>query len=287
MKKIFGEINLSWKKIIILAIVVGVSVGLINSVVCLKDTSFTDSAIYFDFWIVLGIIIIMNAKSNLDSALKCFVFFLISQPLIYLVEVPFSHLGWQLFTYYKFWFMWTIFCLPMGYIGYYIKKNKWWGLIILAPMMFLLGTGVSTHLNNMMFSFPKHLISYLFCVAFLIILPLCIFNDKKLKKIGLVIGIVLILVFSIIRLLNRPVYETQVLCNNYEHPINESHKAYLEDSKYGSVKVMKIPELDDYCVDAKFVRNGKTKLIIEAQDGSTRVFDLEIERNTYHIDEIK
>ena len=84
MKKIFGKINLTWKRIIISAIVIGTSVGLLNSVSFLYDTTITDIATFFDFWIFCGIFIIMNSKSNKDSALKCFVFFLISQPLIYL-----------------------------------------------------------------------------------------------------------------------------------------------------------------------------------------------------------
>ena len=64
MKKIFGGINLTWKKLIIYAIVIGISVGLLNSVPSLYDTTITDIATYFDFWIFCGIFIIMNSKSN-------------------------------------------------------------------------------------------------------------------------------------------------------------------------------------------------------------------------------
>ena len=65
----------------------------------------------------------MNSKSAKESALKCFIFFLISQPLIYLFQdiVTGKHL---FITYYRYWFMWTIACVPMGYIGYYMKKDK-------------------------------------------------------------------------------------------------------------------------------------------------------------------
>ena len=83
MKKLFGGIDLTWKMVIISAIVIGVSVGLLNSVPFLYDTTITDIATYFDFWIFCGIFIIMNSKFNKDSALKCFIYFLISQPLIY------------------------------------------------------------------------------------------------------------------------------------------------------------------------------------------------------------
>ena len=73
----------------------------------LHYSSFHTIVVSFEVWILFGIIIIMNSKSNLDSALKCFVFFLISQPLVYLIQVPFSELGWMLFGYYKFWFIWN------------------------------------------------------------------------------------------------------------------------------------------------------------------------------------
>ena len=66
-----------------------------------KDTSFSDITVSFEVWILFGIFIIMNSKSPVDSAFKCFVFFLISQPLIYLIQVPFSNLRWQIFVYYR------------------------------------------------------------------------------------------------------------------------------------------------------------------------------------------
>ena len=60
---------------------------------------------------------------------------MISQPLVYLVQVPFNHeLGWGLFYYYIPWIWWTLATIPMAFVGYFIKKDKWWGLLILeAP----------------------------------------------------------------------------------------------------------------------------------------------------------
>ena len=179
MKKIFGGLNITWTRLVIFAIIIGISVGLLNSVPFLRDTTVSDIATYFDFWILCGILIIMNSKSNKESALKCFVFFLISQPLIYLVEVPFSHLGWQLFIYYKYWFIWTILTIPMGYIGYYMKKNKWYSLLIIIPMLVLLSTSIESSLGGLIYSFPHHLINLIFVLTTLIIYPLFIFDNKK------------------------------------------------------------------------------------------------------------
>ena len=90
LKKLFGGIDLSWKKIIIFAIIAGVYTAIMAILPIAKDTSFADITISFEVWILFGIIIIMNSKSAKDSALKCFLFFLISQPLVYLIQVPFA-----------------------------------------------------------------------------------------------------------------------------------------------------------------------------------------------------
>ncbi len=117
IKKKFGGIHLTWLKLITAAVIAGIFTGLMALVPALHDTSFHTIAVTLEVWILFGILIIMNSRSNLDAALKCFVFFLISQPLVYLIQVPFSPLGWQLFGYYQFWFIWTLLCFPMGFVG--------------------------------------------------------------------------------------------------------------------------------------------------------------------------
>ena len=77
--KVFGGINLTWPKVIIAAVIAGVITAVIAIIPQLRYTSFIGITVTFEVWILFGIIIIMNSKSNLDSALKCFVFFLISQ----------------------------------------------------------------------------------------------------------------------------------------------------------------------------------------------------------------
>lgn len=63
------------------------------------------------------LIIMANCQKPLESACKTFVFFLISQPLIYLLQVPFSSMGWGLFGYYWNWFIWTLLTFPMAFVG--------------------------------------------------------------------------------------------------------------------------------------------------------------------------
>ena len=112
-KMMFGGFNLTWKRLIIFAVIAGVYTAIMALLPITYDTSFRDIAIMFEWWILMGIIIISNSKSPLDSALKCFVFFLISQPLVYLVQVPFSSMGWGLFGYYRYWFIVTLLTFPI------------------------------------------------------------------------------------------------------------------------------------------------------------------------------
>ena len=76
-KGLFGGIKLTWFKVIIAAIVIGVYCGVIALIPATLNTSFRDICISFEVWILFGIVIIMNSESHKDSALKCFVFFLI------------------------------------------------------------------------------------------------------------------------------------------------------------------------------------------------------------------
>ena len=283
MKKLFGGINLSWPKLIVMALLAAVYGAAVCIIPGLKETSFHNSSVSFEIWILFGIFIIMNSKSNIDSALKCFVFFLISQPLIYIIQDIIN--GSSLVSsYYGYWFIWTIACLPMGFIGYYLKKDKWWGLLILVPMMIILGFDSYQYFNQMLFSFPKHLLSYLFCVASLIIYPLYIFKNRINRIIGLVIGIIIIIVLLILSIGNKAVYETDVLCSGSEYSFDNTYKVYLKDNKYGTVSIIKLPfdSEDMYCVHGNFVKEGKTELVLESSLDKM-FFDLNIKRNTYDI----
>ena len=284
MKKIFGNINLTWPKVIILAIFAGIFTAAMALIPGVKDTSFSDLTVTLEVWILLGIFIIMNSKSPLDSALKCFIFFLISQPLVYLIQDVINHS--RLFeTYYEYWFVWTILTLPMGFIGYYMKKDKWWGLIILAPMLLMVGVTFGEYLSQTIFSFPRHLLTTIFCLATIIIYPLAIFNDKKIKITGVVISIIIIIVMTIITLMNPPIYDTTLMLNGGKLEVNfdNTYKAYFTDESYGETYFKYDDALEDWLLNAKFQKAGKTELVLEAPSGEKTFFDVTVERHTLSV----
>ncbi len=216
MKKLFGGINFTWKKLIIFAIIAGTYTAIMAMLPITKDTSFRDIAIMFEWWILFGIIIISNSKSPLDSALKCFVFFLISQPLVYLIQVPFSSMGWGLFGYYRYWFYWTLATLPMGYIGYYIKKKNWLSVLILSPMIVALVFFGLGYINRAINSFPHHILSGIACFLIIVVVVLCLFNDKKHRLVSLGIALVALITVIVLRGgIGGSKYETYRNIDNY------------------------------------------------------------------------
>ena len=282
MKKLFGKINLTWKRTILFAIIAGVYTAIMAMIPMAKDTSFADITVSFEVWIFFGIFIIMNSKSAKDSALKCFVFFLISQPLVYLIQDVIKHSN-LFITYYRNWVFWTIATIPMGFIGYYMKKDEWWGLLILAPILVFLGEHYSTYLSKTMFSFPYHLLTTLFCLITLIIYPIAIFNNKKNKVVGIVISILIILVMTGLALSKPAVYNTTIFVNGEEHKFDNTYKVYLTDESFGKVYIVFEKNIDDYMVNAEFKKAGKAELVLESPKGEKEIYEIDIKYHTYSV----
>ena len=285
VKKLFGEIDLSWNKLILFAVISGIYTAIMAILPITNNTSFADITVSFEVWILFGIIIIMNSKSAIDSALKCFVFFLISQPLVYLIQVPFNSLGFGIFIYYKNWFIWTLFTLPMGFIGYYIKKDKWWGVIILIPVLLLLGAMYKTYLGETIMSFPNHVLTTIFCVCTMLLYPIVLFNNKTAKTIGIIVSIVIILGVTVFTLFNRTEYNTTILVSGGSEGVifDNSYNAYLKDDKYGKVYITYDNNINDYMLNASFIKTGTTEFVLESPDGEKTVFEIVIKNNEYDL----
>lgn len=283
IKKLFGGINLTWPKLIIAAVAAGVFTAAMAIIPIFQNTSFTAITVTFEVWILFGILIIINSKSNLDSGLKCFVFFLISQPLVYLLQVPFSWQGWGIFGYYRYWFIWTILCFPMGFVGYWMKKDKWWGYLILLPMLALTAYSYIGYFSDFLFSMPRYILISLFCACALILYPVAIFNNKKIQKVGAIIGCIAVIALTVLCLLKPPVYSTDVMSNGEEYRFDDSYTAYLADAKYGNVEIIYTDSIEDYMLHADFKRSGDTVLTLVSPSGEKTEYDLHIERNKYEI----
>lgn len=288
MRKLFGGINLTWKKLIIFAVICGIYTGVMAMIPATQDTSFRDISISFEWWILFAIIIIMNSKTPLDSALKVFVFFLISQPLVYLVQVPFNPYGFGIFVYYPTWFQWTLLTFPMAFVGHYMKKDKWWGLLILAPMLLFLGSHYLSFLGEAVHFFPNHLLSAVFCAASLIIYPLFIFHDKRIRIAGLILSILILSAASVYGIADQRshTYDTSLLVSGGETcgiEYDDSYQVYLEDDSFGEVSIGYEEAIESYLIRASFKKTGDTVLVLEAPNGEKTEYDLTIQRTSYDV----
>ena len=283
LKKAFGGLKLTWPRVIIAAVAAGVFTAAMAIIPGLHDTSFIAITVTFEVWILFGILIIMNSRSNLDSALKCFVFFLISQPLVYLLQVPFSRLGWGLFGYYKYWFIWTVLCLPMGFVGYYMKKGRWWGYLILLPMILLTASSYRTYFSDFLFSRPRFILISLSCICMMLLYPLAIFEKKTIRAVGAAVSAVAIAGVTILCLLRPPVYSTEIMGNGDQYAFDDSYSVHLADGSFGDVEIRYFDSIDDYMVHAEFRKAGKTVLTLEAPNGEKTEYDLSIERDRFEV----
>ncbi len=194
MKKIFENNTMTWKKVILFGLLVGIYVGCIMSIPFLEGTSFQDIGISHEWWILFALIIVVNCKKSYEAALKCFVFFLISQPVIFIVEALLGHITWELAYYYYFsiWFIRTLFTLPGGLIAYYAKKQNVIGAVVLG-IGNILEAVLGIHYGyQAIANFPNHLLSTIFCFGVIVITNLYIQKEKKYRIISLLTTILLI-----------------------------------------------------------------------------------------------
>ena len=207
--KLYGGLNMRWPTVLAMAVGAAILTAVFLIFPIFENTSFERMGVTFEAWIFFAVIIMANCRTPLDSALKTFVFFLVSQPLIYLLQVPFSSMGWGLFGYYRYWFLWTLLTFPMAFVGWYIRKKNWLSLLILAPILFLLTSDYVGGFRDAVRHFPRMLVMAVFCLA-QVLLYLYAFTDQLWQKL---LGFFVPLAAMLIFLLALPQFELN--CTNF------------------------------------------------------------------------
>ena len=173
MKKLsaaFGTLPMTWPVVCAFAAIIGIYVGVINQIPILYDTSFRDIAGTYEWWVLFALLIVSNCKNAKEAGLKCLVFFLISQPVIFLVELPSIGLDTVLYYYTKIWLPITLLTLPGGAIAFYAKKQNALGAVVLSignTVVALLGV---SYFHKLCHSFPRHLLTVVSCAAIIAVL---------------------------------------------------------------------------------------------------------------------
>ncbi len=272
IKKLFGSFNLTWPKTVIFAVIMGIYTALVAMLVP-DGNSFHDIAVTFEWWVLPAIFIIVNCKKPLEAAVKTFVFFLISQPLIYLIQVPFSYMGWGLFGYYPHWFAITLATFPGAFLGWFIKKDKWYSAVILSVMTILLTiTGIG-YIYQFFETPPNHLISIIYCFGIIPVFILAIFKKKSTRLICTAITLIITVTFAIISYPGTP-YET------YRNTLIESNNITLVGKPYISSWSSTGGKGNVYIIE----NDGNYTFKITGTGTKKYYFDLSDDENVYHFE---
>ncbi len=282
LKKIFGGIRMTWPRLILFAVISGLITGLIALWVP-EGNSFRQIAVTLEAWIVLAIIVVVNCEKPLEAACKTFVYFLISQPLVYLVQVPFSRMGWSLFGYYyPYWFYWTLATFPGAFIAWFIKRDDWIGALILFVALaglILIGTD---YLKQLLERFPRYLISTMFCFGMVPVLIIAILHQKKPRLTASVLSAAVLAVMLFLTFrggVNSRAYSVAIGLDGERYPVTSEWTAELEDPENGTAVLKEggdafspslTVEIRDYTKD--------TTVILKDPDGKTYPVNLKITR---------
>lgn len=274
IRKLFGSWGMSWKKVILLAVISAVLTAVFNLIPLFENTSFTDPAVYPDLWFLFAIVIVMNCEKWYEAALKCFVFFLVSQPLIYLIEVPFSADGFGIFRYYKYWFMITMLTLPGAAIAFFVKKKNMLSALILSVATGYLAWASVRCLKSVIISFPRHLISLIFCLGFAAFL-LWFFLEKKGRILAGAIT-VCVLAFFLVRMgtqLRTRIQTIDLGAGNWTCEMEGEKNAELNVIGEGQVQIRALKE-------------GTTVVTFTSEDGTEKVYTVTVYGGSMTLDEI-
>ena len=263
-ERVFGGFNMSWPAVIIFAVAAAVATAIVLILPVFDNTSFREMGVYFEAWIFFAVFIMVNCKKPLESALKTFVFFLISQPLIYLIQVPFSDMGWGLFGYYRLWFILTLCTFPAAYVGWYIKKGNWLSLLIITPANLALAyMGFAYIKSHLIPDFPNHLISVLFCFGQIVLYLLVLFRGWRQRLAGAAAVILLV----VILILTASSIDTgaQVLLPGDPAPVlSEQATVRMEDDSYGEA-ALSFSDGEAY-LEVHMIKYGSVRLIVTDGD---------------------
>lgn len=232
--KLFGGLRMSWPAVILFALGAAVLTAVFLIVPVFEKTSFYRMGVQFEAWILFAVIIMSNCQKPIESALKTFVFFLVSQPLIYVFQVPFSPMGWGLLQYYRYWFLCTLLTFPMAFVGWYIKRKNWLSLLILSPVLFYLAYTSVFCFRFTLHHFPLRLVTAVFCLL-QFLLYLYAFTANRWQKLT---GLLVPVAAAVVILLATPRVSLETTAFIPGDPVlTEAAQIQVDNSSLASVSV--------------------------------------------------
>ena len=264
LRKLFFGIRPTWPRVLLFAAATAVVTALALIIPAIADTSISNIGVAFECWFVFALLIILNCEKPLEAGMKTFVFFLVSQPLIYLLQVPFYFDGWRIFNYYPRWGLITLLTFPGAMVAWYVKKDKLWSALILSVATAYLAGSCVSYFRSCVWHFPYGLAAGLFCGVFAVVFILVLLKNRKARLLCAGITVLAALIAFAWPLVHPPFYR-------WSYPLPEGHDwviSYQQDS-VGETSVAD----GDLVVDAN--RYGTETLYLEDENGEILIMQIE------------
>lgn len=264
MRKLFFGIRPTWGRVLLFAVITSILTAAVLRIPGLNDTSIAQLGVTLECWFLFALLIIMNCETALEAGVKTFVFFLVGQPLIYLIQVPFYFDGWNIFRFYPRWGVMTLLTFPGAMLAWYVKKDRPWSGLILSVATGYLSVSCVAYFRACVRRFPYGLAAGLFCGVFAVALIFVLLKNRKARLLCGGITLLAALIAFAWPLLHPPFYRA-----SYELP--EGHDwmiSYQEDS-VGETTISD----GDLIVGAN--RYGSEILYLEDENGETLTVQIE------------
>ena len=233
LRKLFFETKMTWLRVIVLAVGSAILTAAVLLIPGLKETSASYLGITPEAWFVFALIIVMNCEKPLEAAVKTFVFFLISQPLIYLIQVPFYDRGWEIFTYYPYWLKITLLTLPGAVIAWFVKKDNILSGLIMTVATGFIGVVLVESGFTVVQSFPGELIRTVFCLLEILIFIFVLLKQKRSRIVCLALTLAVMAAFTGYKLSGR----ADIYLSSYELPAGHTWEIQDTEGYIGNVEI--------------------------------------------------
>ena len=259
---------MDWVRVVIFAVIMGVYTALC-ALLAPDGNSFHDIAVVMSPWVLPALIVVLNCKTPWEAVAKVFVFFLISQPLVYLIQVPFSDMGWKLFGYYPYWFKLTLATIPAGFAAWFCKKGNILSAVILSGGMALMALEGAGFAKRAFTSFPDGLLS---AIVILGLIPVFIFGILRTKRARIIacaitaVIIVGIFVYTFVINSDSGRVSERIVNAEYGITVDNMDKSSVESDNENITA--ELYENDGVCwVRVEFKENGEAHLTFENPKG--------------------
>ena len=179
--KLFGGLRMSWPAVVLFGVGAGLYAGVMGSIGPLEPTSLHDICVTMEWWVIFAFVIATNCEKGWECALKTFVFFLVSQPLIYAVEVLAGTLVLDRAIYYytAIWGPATLLTLPGGLVAHLIGRQDPLGAVVLGLGDTLMVVTGCSYVVKLLQQPPFHLLTVILCFGSVVVMTLAIQKEKR------------------------------------------------------------------------------------------------------------